>query len=295
MKEELLKNLLPLAEEAALKAGEIIHEAYSQPVTVLEKEGGSSRASCVLTETDLKSQEIILNTLKPSCSEYSLALLSEEKTDDKERFVKEAFWCIDPLDGTLPFTEKVPGFSVSIALVSREGVPLLGVIYDPSENCLYSAVKGGGVFKNREPWNPALQKGEQLTLMTDRSFLKHSLWPDILNFMTGVAERRGLKGLEVLSHGGAALNALWCLEKAPACYFKLPKKEAGGGSLWDFAASASIFSELGASVADVYGNPLELNRNESTFMNHRGVLYASDSQLAKEIRLFIKNLQKFPG
>jgi 3'-phosphoadenosine 5'-phosphosulfate (PAPS) 3'-phosphatase len=67
-------------------------------------------------------------------------------------------------------------------------------------------------------------------------------------------------------------------------YFKLPKAEEGGGSLWDFAATAALFSELGYVASDFYGEPLDLNRADSTFMNHRGVLFATDYSLAIEIQ-----------
>ena len=52
---------------------------------------------------------------------YDLALLTEELEDDGSRHVKDYFWCIDPIDGTLPFTQKKPGYGVSIALVARDG------------------------------------------------------------------------------------------------------------------------------------------------------------------------------
>ena len=80
-----------------------------------------------------------------------MGLISEELKDDSSRFENEFYWCIDPLDGTLPFTEQVDGYAVSIALVSREGIPVLGVVYNPEKNDLYTAVKGEGAYKNGWP------------------------------------------------------------------------------------------------------------------------------------------------
>jgi len=79
------------------------------------------------------------------------------------------------------------------------------------------------------------------------------------------------------------MNAIWVLENAPACYFKFPKPENGGGSLWDFAATACIFREVGAIASDIYGAPLDLNRPDSTFMNHRGILFTADHESAQRI------------
>jgi hypothetical protein len=42
--------------------------------------------------------------------------------------------------------------------------------------------------------------------------------------------------------------------------------------------------ELGAVATDLAGNPLDLNRADSTFMNHRGVLFATDVALADAVR-----------
>ncbi|SVC54967.1 uncharacterized protein METZ01_LOCUS307821, partial [marine metagenome] len=49
-------------------------------------------------------------------------------------------------------------------------------------------------------------------------------------------------------------------------------------------ATACLFEEAGAVVSDVYGQPLDLNRPDSTFMNHRGAVYATDENLANRIR-----------
>lgn len=58
----------------------------------------------------------------------------------------------------------------------------------------------------------------------------------------------------------------------------------GGGSLWDFAATACIFKELGLSVSDFKGNQLKLNKDEGTFMNQDGIIYASNSNISQFIQ-----------
>ena len=66
-----------------------------------------------------------------------------------------------------------------------------------------------------------------------------------------------------------------------SCYVKLPKSEEGGGSIWDFAATACIVGEAGGWASNIHGQALELNRRESTFMNHQGVIYASNERIAR--------------
>ena len=79
------------------------------------------------------------------------------------------------------------------------------------------------------------------------------------------------------------MNACRVLAHPSACYFKFPGP-TGGGSLWDFAATACLFAEIGAVATDIHGGLLDLNRADSTLMNHRGVLFATDEALARRIR-----------
>ena len=76
-----------------------------------------------------------------------------------------------------------------------------------------------------------------------------------------------------MSGAGAVLNAIFVLENGPACMIKHPKKENGGGSIWDYAATACIYNALGLSATNYKGEKLDLNRKEGTFMNHEGVFY----------------------
>ena len=282
-------NLFLLSQcaiSAAYQAGQIISSFSGQSVTVNKKQGGDTLASQVVTEVDHLSQEIILQTLLPTCDMFDLALLSEEIPDNRERLEKDFFWCIDPLDGTLPFIQSTPGYSVSIALVAHDGSPIIGVIYDPVEQTLYHAVKGCGAFRNSKPLTlklASIKSDQALTWIADQSFEQHPLFSTVMRELENIAKQIGYSGLTTVLQGGAAMNACWVLEKQPACYFKLPKPEPGGGSLWDFAATACIFQEVGALVSDINGNALELNRHDSTFMNHQGALYSSHTVLAKRI------------
>ena len=274
------------AISAAFQAGQIITQHTDSNVDVTIKKNAATLASQVVTEVDHLSQAAILRILTPTCEPFDLALLTEESPDDGQRLTKDFFWCIDPLDGTLPFIESTAGYSVAIALVSRQGIPYIGVVYDPVEQTLYHAIKGQGVFRNGVVWQiPNLNTPNQttLTFITDRSFTQHKQYPKVIALLNTLVLKRGCDTLNIIKQGGATMNACWVIEHSPACYFKLPKPESGGGGLWDFAATACLFTEINAKVSDIQGHPLDLNRPDSTFMNHRGALYASDKQLADQL------------
>lgn len=270
-------NLIALSKiaiRAALAAGKVIQQYMGAEVAVEKKQAGTSYASQVVTEVDKAAERVILEQLLPTCSQYDLALLSEESEDDGSRFEQDFFWCIDPMDGTLAFIRKQAGFSVAIALVAKDGTPQIGVVFDPSTSTLYHAIKGQGAYKNEQPWEIKAHN-TQLSYVTDRKLADTPQVDKIRQFLTKQAKQLGLQGINEIAGAGAVLNAIFVLEQAPACMLKLPKKEKGGGSIWDFAATACIYQELGFPASTFDGKKLDLNRKESTFMNHEGVFYAS--------------------
>ena len=271
------------AVKAASNAGQLIRSYRDRDVHVMQKEGGSTLASQVVTEVDRKSQDSILQVLLPTCDELDIALLAEEDEDDRGRLESAYFWCIDPLDGTLPFINGQPGYSVSIGLVANDGTPLIGVVYDPVHDVLYQATKGQGLMRNNERWSPT-QDSQALTFTYDRSFAEDPNFNQVKDELEAYAHSLGLNEFNPIHYGGAVMNACHVLENGPGCHFKFPKSQDGGGSLWDYAATACLYEEGGAVVSDVFGNSLELNRPDSTYMNHRGALYATNKELAKRVR-----------
>ena len=266
------KQLTDIAIKAAKEAGKIIQDSLGKNVVVENKEGGNTYASQVVTAVDIACEKVILKHLLPTCNNYDIAILSEETKDDKSRFEKDFFWCVDPMDGTLAFINKQPGFSVSIALVTKDGVPVVGVVYDPSTNNLYYAIKGYGAFKNGNPW-VVKSRNDYLTYVTDKKLLKNPNLSKIETILNEIVKEFDLKEVREVSGSGAVLNAIKVVENAPAIMLKLPKKENGGGSLWDYAATVCIFNELGLQASNFERGKLELNKKETTFMNHQGILY----------------------
>lgn len=269
-----LLHLTSVAIRAALSAGKVIQKYMDEDVFVEKKKGGSNYASQVVTAVDKECETVILSHLLPTCIEFDLALLSEETEDDGSRFEQDFFWCIDPMDGTLSFINKQPGFSVSIALVAKDGTPQIGVVFNPSTDTIYHAIKGHGVFKNGLPW-VIKHTNNHLTYVTDQRLKNTPRAEEIESILNEHVEKLGLSGIKEVAGAGAVLNGILVLEHSPACMLKLPKKENGGGSIWDFAATACIYQELGLQATNFEGRRLDLNRKDSTFMNHEGVFYTN--------------------
>ena len=267
-------KLKDIAIEAAIAAGRVIQQHMDEDIRVEKKEGGTGYASQVVTEVDLACEKEILSHLLPTCEAFGLGLLSEEFEDDGSRFEADHFWCIDPMDGTLPFINKRPGFSVSIALIAKDGTPVIGVVFDPVTETCYHAVKGGAAFKNATPWK-ITNANDYLTFTTDKKLKDTPRSSEIEGFLAEQAKKLNLKRVKELSGAGSVMNAIRVLENGPACMLKFPKNEKGGGSTWDYAATACIFGELGLPATNFEGGRLDLNRKDGTFMNHEGVFYGN--------------------
>jgi fructose-1,6-bisphosphatase/inositol monophosphatase family enzyme len=163
-----LQALRATASDAARVAGDYI--AQARPEQIDWKPGITSRASQIVTEVDRRAEELIVSRLSPAMASFDIGLLTEEREDDSSRHDKDHFWCIDPLDGTLPFVNGESGYAVSIALVSKSGEPLVGAIYIPARGRLYGAARGLGVIADDTPWTRPQPSSDDLLVCVDGSF-----------------------------------------------------------------------------------------------------------------------------
>ena len=97
-----------------------------------------------VTNSDLKTEKIIIEELKKAKPNYSI--ISEENgiENNKDR---NNTWIIDPIDGTVNFLHGVPHFAISIALKSKDEI-ISGLIFDPIKNEMFYAEKNNGAFFN---------------------------------------------------------------------------------------------------------------------------------------------------
>lgn len=280
-----LKILQDAATTAAVEAGQYIQSQFDQHYIKKQKEGGDSLASQVVTEVDIKAQEIILSHLQKSIKEYDLGLLTEESVDDQSRAKKDYFWCIDPMDGTLPFTERRTGYSVSIALISNEGDPIIGLVYIPDLEALYSAIIGNGLLLNDQPFNRSkIALDNTLHFYMDISFQSDEHFDFVKLKMKELVSRNEVTEIQYHADFGGVRNAISVMSSDRSCYFKFPKEQKGCGSIWDYAATRLFFEELGLPMSNASGSKLHLNNPGTTFMNDQGIIYTTDAVLSKFIK-----------
>src|SRR5262245_56280232 len=123
-----MEKELEIAKRLALQAGAILMKYYQRGTTVDWKAPGDP-----VTAADREASQLIVSSLAPEFPEH--AILSEEELDNPNRLERSRVWMIDPMDGTREFIEHRGEFAVQIGL-AVDGVPVLGVVYQPSTNKL---------------------------------------------------------------------------------------------------------------------------------------------------------------
>ena len=123
---------LEVAEKAARAAGELLRAHFEKPLTV-----NAATAHDIKLEVDVLTQNLITEILLRQHPEH--ALYGEEGLVGDQS--SEYQWVVDPLDGTVNYFYGLPHFCTSIAL-RRRGEIIVGVIYDPLREEMWSGMKG---------------------------------------------------------------------------------------------------------------------------------------------------------
>lgn len=136
-------NLIPIALDAAVQAGQLIKSNFGSDLTVNEMQRHD-----IKLELDVRSQKLITEIILKNDPTH--AILGEEEGDIGGDGDVE--WIVDPIDGTVNYYFNIPHFCVSIAARDRHTKEtLLGVIHDPMMNETWSVVKGGPPMLNGKP------------------------------------------------------------------------------------------------------------------------------------------------
>jgi fructose-1,6-bisphosphatase/inositol monophosphatase family enzyme len=276
------EELLALAQSACLAAGQFI-QANRNRLYQISTKGLASQASDVVTEIDIQAQDIILDILEPSLKRYDLGLLAEEGEQDDSRLHKEAFWAIDPLDGTQYFIEGKVGYATSIALVSKSGKSILGVVYDPVKQDIYQVVRGEGVTLNGEAIRSVKREVSPSTPIkwfADRSLQTHHYF------------ERYQSAFEIRFIGGAVMNIIQLLIESNSCYLKAPKSTLGGCAIWDLAAVSLMLEECLGKARLYDGTELPLNRSETLFFNDLGLAFTSADLSLETLFVYVEAIEK---
>lgn len=236
-----LRTFLDIATEAALAAGAVLKE--HQGTLVVHEKGATDN---IVTEADKASEAVLLEAFQRHLPDH--AILSEEAGALGQQD-NPYLWAIDPLDGTTNYAHQYPVFAVSIGLLV-DGIPSLGVIYDPSKDELFRGAIGLGATCNRCPIQVSQANDLAKSLLVtgfayDRRETEDNNYAEFCHFthLTQGVRRGGAAALDLAYVACGRLDAYW----------------ERGLSPWDIVAGVAILREAGGKVTAYDGSPLMLD------------------------------------
>lgn len=226
MKSPRLTQALASAVRAARQAGSLMRHNQG-----LVKKINKQSQHDIKLELDVRCQKLIEKTLLSAFPQS--AILGEEgvagATDADWR------WVVDPIDGTVNFTYGVPHACVSIALQRRAGASddfstVIGVVYDPFCDELWTGVPGGPARLNGRPIHVShrtnlAQAMVAIGFAKDPASVKENL--PVFNALVGRVRKMRMMGAAALS----------------LCFVAAGRFDAyieSGVHLWDIAAAGFI-------------------------------------------------------
>ena len=204
----------------------------------------------LVTQADARCQKIIIDRIKESYPDHGF--IAEE--GDRGKMFKQPprgrepfWWVIDPIDGTNNFAHGMLLFGVSIG-VCFEGEPVVGVIFEPATDSMFTAVKDGQAQVNGKP----IQAGDAGIDKFTSVGLDSHFDDGVPAWTCELMQRSRFRNL-----GTTALQLVYTAKGGMvATIANTPK-------LWDIAAGTLIAEAAGAVVTDWRGGsifPIDLDR-----------------------------------
>ncbi len=251
--------MLEIAIQAAKEAGEILKRYFETSLERRLKDDSS-----IVTEADEKAEERIIEIIRKQYPDHGF--LGEETGEQNSN--AEYVWIIDPLDGTRNFVNGIPIFATSIGLV-RSGRPIIGVIYNPVTDTLFSGKEGSGAYWNGKQVYVSEREASDATFTMGTSSKaedKNLVAQCFVRAETYVRSVRYL-GSAVLELGYVARGGM------EGCIHIGTKK-------WDYAAGALLVLEAGGTLTDFEGNPWDMSKN---------YFIASNGKIHPQLLALVKN------
>lgn len=239
----------------ARQAGVTIMDYYGAPIEQTTK----SSATDIVTTADKATEKLIVADLLQHYPNHHI-VGEEGGGQGADADTADYFWYVDPIDGTTNFAGKIPHFSTSIALTDRDLNPLVGVVYDPNREELFSAIKDGGAWLDGEPIH--VSDGQDLGQSVLVSGFPYNRWTNDDNNLAEW-QRFLLCTRATRCMGSAALDA---------CYVAAGRFEGYWEryiNAWDIVAGALIVQEAGGRLSNYHNEtpPRLLEQREIVMSN----------------------------
>lgn len=239
-----LQHELDVAMRLARQAGFVIMQYYQTELDVRHKDGQEP-----VTVADRAADDVITAGLRTAYP--GDGLLTEESEDDLSRLHKDRVWIVDPLDGTSEFLAGTGDFAVQIALTMRRQ-PVLGVVYQPTQEQLCYAVQGRGAY--------LVHNGQatRLRVSSESDPARMCLVASRSHYSAFVEAARRALGIRHVSQVGSVGLKVGLVARG-ACDLYLATTVS---KEWDVCAPHALLLEAGGVLTDLCGEPPVYNKRE---------------------------------
>lgn len=234
---DLLEQLIPIATHA----GALIMDVYRGECLIEYKADTSP-----VTQADGRAEAAITAALAQVTPEIPI-VAEEAVSNGAAANAAVRFWLVDPLDGTREFISRNGEFTVNIALIEN-GRPVLGIVYAPAIETLYSGAVGYGCFVekgSRARIACRVPPAEGLTVVSSRS---HGDAAALDSFLAG-------RKVAQIARSGSSLKLCLVAAGEADVYPRL-----GRTMEWDTAAGQALVSAAGGRVTDLEGHELRYGK-----------------------------------
>ena len=193
-----------------------------------------------VTQVDIAIQDFLKKSL------YTLApdiqFLGEET--GLQQMDTDNYWILDPVDGTTNLMHDYQHSVVSLALCCQKEI-VMGIVYDPFHDELFSAIKGEGSLLNGTPIHVSSAQTLSETIIGIGTAKRELAQENFTKFPKVYENSQDIRRL-----GSAALELAYTACGRQGGYFEAYLNP------WDYAAGMLLVQEAGGKVTDWNGNTL---------------------------------------
>lgn len=254
-----LDTILEKAVAIAHATGELIRAQAAQPRLANRK----SAQIDLVTETDQQAEALIVKHLTQYFPDHHIV---GEEGGSYENGGKTTYrWYIDPIDGTTNFAHGIPHYSVSLAMTGPDGLPLVGVVYDPMRDEMFAATQGGGATLNNRPIHVSVTP--RLAEAVVATGFPYDKWTDPANnaaewsnflVRTSGVRRQGSAALDLAYVATGRYDGYWEQKLNP----------------WDALAGVLLVIEAGGTVTDYDGKQNGITARYPRIVATNGYIHA---------------------
>ncbi|KAJ3482569.1 hypothetical protein NLI96_g6900 [Meripilus lineatus] len=287
-----LQEILSFTSDLARRAGDLIIQGSQAIASLGSGDGIDEKKNSVdlVTEYDVRVEELVKKELGAKYPGFQFIGEESYAAGSRQPLTNEPTFCVDPIDGTSNFVHGFPHVCISLGLIYKKR-PVLGVIYNPFLDTLYTAIKGQGSHLTRRKLGSA-SNGEHETVQlpiggkpkylgslskaligiewgSDRSHPIVEAKGESFKRLAGDPQEgvaRGQMAHSLRSLGSAALNYGQVAQGGLDIYWEI------GCWPWDICAGAIIAQEAGCFVAGSPSSPLDNDVNEDLLTGRKYIV-----------------------